>query len=187
MTDFSKLSRAVSHALRHEPWLYELELDDEGWTPVDDLLRALRRESSAWEGLEVADLQKMIESSSKRRHELQGGRIRAFYGHSVPARVLKTAEAPPPELFHGTSRESLEAIQVEGLRPMGRQYVHLSQDVETATLVGLRKSPDPVVLVVDTKAAHRAGVSFYRGNEKVWLADTVPASFVMVASAGEER
>lgn len=32
MTDLPKLSRAVSHALRHEPWLYELELDGEGWT-----------------------------------------------------------------------------------------------------------------------------------------------------------
>lgn len=42
MTDLPKLSRAVSHALRHEPWLYELELDGEGWTSVDDLLQALR-------------------------------------------------------------------------------------------------------------------------------------------------
>jgi putative RNA 2'-phosphotransferase len=25
------LSKVVSHALRHEPWLYELELDEEGW------------------------------------------------------------------------------------------------------------------------------------------------------------
>ena len=29
-----ELSRAVSHALRHQPWLYELELDDEGWVQV---------------------------------------------------------------------------------------------------------------------------------------------------------
>ncbi len=25
-----ELSKVLSHALRHEPWLYELELDDEG-------------------------------------------------------------------------------------------------------------------------------------------------------------
>lgn len=30
-----RLSRLVSHALRHEPWIYELELDDEGWVPID--------------------------------------------------------------------------------------------------------------------------------------------------------
>jgi RNA:NAD 2'-phosphotransferase (TPT1/KptA family) len=29
VADLLGLSRAVSHALRHEPWLYELELDAE--------------------------------------------------------------------------------------------------------------------------------------------------------------
>jgi len=42
--DWSELSKAVSHALRHEPWLYEPELDDEGWTPVDALVEALSQE-----------------------------------------------------------------------------------------------------------------------------------------------
>jgi putative RNA 2'-phosphotransferase len=28
--DWTELNKAVSHALRHEPWLYKLELDDEG-------------------------------------------------------------------------------------------------------------------------------------------------------------
>ncbi|WP_196776849.1 RNA 2'-phosphotransferase [Haloechinothrix halophila] len=37
-----KLSKVVSYALRHAPWLYELELDAEGWAPVDQLLDALR-------------------------------------------------------------------------------------------------------------------------------------------------
>jgi len=32
--DLVRLSKTVAHALRHEPWLYELELDEEGWTPV---------------------------------------------------------------------------------------------------------------------------------------------------------
>ncbi|NTW40943.1 MAG: RNA 2'-phosphotransferase, partial [Cellulomonadaceae bacterium] len=36
------LSRVVSHALRHEPWLYELELDEAGWVSVQSLVEALR-------------------------------------------------------------------------------------------------------------------------------------------------
>lgn len=39
------LSRAVSHALRHEPWLYELELDEEGWVAVEALTAALQDEN----------------------------------------------------------------------------------------------------------------------------------------------
>ncbi|MFM5554114.1 RNA 2'-phosphotransferase [Aeromonas veronii] len=43
--DFEKVSRVVSHAIRHEPWLHELELDEQGWVPVDDLIKVLHREN----------------------------------------------------------------------------------------------------------------------------------------------
>jgi RNA:NAD 2'-phosphotransferase (TPT1/KptA family) len=52
---YTDVSRTISHALRHEPWLYELELDDTGWVPVGALLTALRAEKSAWAGLSEAD------------------------------------------------------------------------------------------------------------------------------------
>jgi len=40
--DYKRLSKTISHALRHRPEIYGLELDAEGWTPVEDLLAALR-------------------------------------------------------------------------------------------------------------------------------------------------
>ena len=80
-----QLSKLVSHALRHEPWLYELELDDEGWVSVDALLAAVRSRGGPWENIGRQDLTDMIESATKQRHELEGDRIRALYGHSVPS------------------------------------------------------------------------------------------------------
>ena len=135
------LSRAISHALRHEPWLYELEIDEEGWADIGALLTALRQELPAWRNLEEHDLAAMIRSSSKQRHELASGRIRALYGHSIPGKLSKTPAAPPTCLFHGTSPASVAAIRNDGLLPMARQYVHLSIDRETAMAVGRRKSP----------------------------------------------
>jgi putative RNA 2'-phosphotransferase len=70
--------------------------------------------------------------------------------------------------------------EVDGLSPMERQFVHLSVDRETATLVGRRKSVRPVVLAVDAVAAASTGVRFYEGNELVWLAESVPARFIDV-------
>jgi putative RNA 2'-phosphotransferase len=87
MTDpQERLSRLVSYALRHEPWLYELELDDEGWVLVDELLVAIHEHGPRWARVDRADLEDMIESSTKRRHEIDGCRIRALYDHSVPGR-----------------------------------------------------------------------------------------------------
>ncbi len=39
--DYTGLSKEISYALRHAPWEYELEMDEEGWVPVEQLLSAL--------------------------------------------------------------------------------------------------------------------------------------------------
>ncbi len=177
-TDLVQLSKTVSHALRHAPWLYELEVDEGGWVPVDDLLQALREHRAAWRGLKHDDLQRMIVHSDKARFELDGGRIRARYGHSLPGKLARTPAAPPSILYHGTPSRAVPAILSEGLKPMRRQYVHLSTDDDTARQVGGRKGGRPVILVVRAGEAHAAGVPFYAGNEFVWLADHVPPPFL---------
>lgn len=171
------LSRTLSHALRHEPWLYELELDDEGWVPLDAMLAALRSEPD-FADVTRADIEAMLASATKQRHELDGDRIRALYGHSVPGRILREPATPPAELFHGTCPATVDVILDEGLRPMGRQFVHLSVDRQTAALVGARKAPHPVILRVDAARAIALGATFFRGNDLVWLADAVPADAI---------
>ena len=174
----SELSRAMSHALRHEPWMYELELDDEGWTPVEALIAALRQSGPEWEAVSRATIEEVIVASDKQRHELVGDRIRALYGHSVPGKLKREAHAPPQVLLHGTSPEAVELIRSEGLKPMGRQYVHLSVDPGTAVTVARRKSATPVMLKIDAAEAYARGVVFYAGNDKVWLADAIPRDFI---------
>lgn len=165
-----RLSKRMSHALRHEPWLYELELDEEGWTPVADLLAALE--------VSRGRLEDVVRDNPKQRFELAGDRIRARYGHSVPGRIVRTPGVPPAELYHGTAASVAESIRREGLRPMRRQYVHLSVTREMAESVGRRKGERVTVLTVNTPAARAGGVEFLRGNEFVWLVEHVPAAFL---------
>jgi len=171
------LSKVLAHALRHEPWLYELELDVEGWVSLDALLEALRTTRPAWREIGRVHVEQMLAAAEKQRFELDGERIRARYGHSLPGRLLRTPAVPPASLFHGTSPAAAERISREGLRPMGRQYVQLSADRLLAEQVGLRKAAPPVILEIAAGEAHAAGVQFYAGNTRVWLADIVPPQF----------
>jgi putative RNA 2'-phosphotransferase len=173
-----RLSKTLSHALRHAPWVYELELDDQGWVPLDDLLDSLREEKEVWRDLSTSDIESMKRLASKERFELKDGRIRAMYGHSIPCRLRRTISTPPDVLYHGTSPESALLIRRSGLKPMRRQNVHLSIDKTTALEVGRRKSPTPILLLVQAMAASAHGVAFYAGNEKVWLADFIPPEFI---------
>ena len=109
--NYLELSKEISYALRHAPWEYELELDENGWVSVKQLLTALN-ESDKWENVTVEDLEYMIENSDKKRHELVEGKIRALYGHSIPKRIAKEITEPPAILYHGTARRFLESIEL---------------------------------------------------------------------------
>jgi putative RNA 2'-phosphotransferase len=175
MASSVRLSKAMSHALRHDPSAYGLTLDAEGWTPVSALVEGLR---TAGVPASEESVREVVTSGSKQRHELSGSWIRARYGHSVEGAVEIPVAEPPAVLFHGTTSAAAAVIEVEGLRGMGRQYVHLSPAVETARRVGSRRGSDLVVFTVDAAGAARAGVVFRRGNDDTWLAASVPPEFL---------
>src|SRR5204863_122626 len=81
------------------------------------VLAALRQETPAWRDLTERDLAEMIGGSSKQRHEMAGGRIRALYGHSLPGKLRRMPATPPAELFHGTAPETVQKIRKSGLLP----------------------------------------------------------------------
>ena len=172
-----ELSKEISYALRHAPWEYELEMDEEGWVLSEQLLDALHR-NEKWMNVREKDFHDIIEQSEKKRFEIKDGKIRAYYGHSIPMKILKEEKMPPDILYHGTARRFLDSIKEKGLLPQGRQYVHLSMDIETAGNVGKRHDDKPCILTIDAINAWNEGIKFYLGNEKVWLADAIPSRFI---------
>ena len=179
--DYTKLSKEISYALRHAPWEYELELDEEGFVPVEQLIHALNESGEYKETITKDDILHIIKISEKKRHELKDGKIRALYGHTVPSHIRKETVVPPDILYHGTSHKAYDIIINSGLKPMSRQFVHLSTDTDTAVRVGKRRDKKPVILMIDAKRAYADGVIFYSsGYEKVILADFVPAEYLSI-------
>lgn len=180
--NYVERSKEVSYALRHAPHEYELEMDEDGFVPISQLLVALNETGHYEREVTREDLECIIKTGDKKRHEIVGDKIRALYGHSFPMRIKKNQIVPPDVLYHGTTHRALEAILKEGLKPMARQYVHLLKDIDTALSVGKRRDEYPVLFKADAKAAHQAGISFYEGNGKVVLADFVPPRFLSLIS-----
>lgn len=171
-----KLSKELSYVLRHHPEKYDLTPDREGWVSLDDLLRGLHR--GRWKGVTKEDIEELNRQSDKKRFEIDGHRIRATYGHSFSKKLRKEKVVPPRLLYHGTTRAAYEKIKTEGLRPMGRQYVHLSTDRDTAIKVGKRRDPRPVILIVDALGAYHKGISFFYGNDTTWMSEDIPPDFL---------
>lgn len=174
------LSKSVSHALRHNPEAYGIKLNNEGRTSLKELYEAIKEKAPGFSHLELEDIFEMIASAKKQRHEIKNGRIRAIYGHSTDINPEYLHEVPPSELYHGTSKKAVSIILHEGLKPMGRLFVHLSADNNTAHAVGKRKERKPVVLKVRALDASRAGIKFYHANKNIWLSEFIPLKFIEV-------
>ena len=160
------------------PWEYKLEMDDKGFVDIEQLLSAINEESKYSKIIDKSDILRVMEVSNKKRLEIIGERICAMYGHSFPMQIKYEEETPPAMLYHGTAKRFLNFIKKEGLKPMSRQYAHLSEDIETAKMVGKRRDSDPVILYIDTVEAIKAGVKFYKANDKVWLCKELPPQFI---------
>lgn len=173
-------SKEISYALRHNPWLYGLEMDSEGFVPIQQLIDGINTLGEQDFVLSLDDIYTIQKASHAKRWEIRGDTIRALYGHSIS--IEKMIGHPPSILYHGTSHKSIPSIFEQGLLPMSRQYVHLSVDLEKAMSVGKRKDSNPVILLINTQMAMEHGVHFYVGNEKIWLSESIPPSCLLIQS-----
>jgi len=171
-----QLSKLLSLMLRHQPKEFGLLLDAEGFASLDDVLEAAKTRMPSVTGADIVAVVETIEPD-KRRFEIVEHDIRANYGHSFAERVAHDRHTPPVLLLHGTTDAAAPLILRDGLRPMKRQYVHMTPDRELALRVGARRGK-PAIVKVAALAAHEDGVVFYRANESFWLADSIPAKYL---------
>ena len=172
------ISRKMSYSLRHNPEKYGLHLAQNGSVEMATFLRVMNEMHHFDPPLTEAVIREVMAHADKQRYAIEDGRIRALYGHSFQIKVDHQEALPPAVLYHGTARRFLDSIMEKGLLPMGRQYVHMSADIDTAEQVGRRRDNLPVILLVDAKRAAVDGIKFYIGNDKVWLADQIPPRYL---------
>ena len=176
-SDLDGLSRFLSYVLRHRPDAIGITLDREGWADIRDLIAGAARSGKRLEG-EI--IRTVVANNDKKRFAISadGQWIRAVQGHSLGSvSITYSGEVPPELLYHGTATRFLASIRERGLVARGRQYVHLSQEPETAAVVGARYG-SPVVLAIAAREMHETGLKFYQAENGVWLTTHVPVEFI---------
>lgn len=171
-----RISKFLSLVLRHRPEVLELQLDENGWASVEELLQKMNRGPYA---LSFEDLKEIVETNDKQRFIFSDdySHIRANQGHSMSVDLGLQEKVPPGILYHGTATQNLESIKVKGLIKGSRNHVHLSSDHETGVKVGSRHG-EPVVLEIQAMNMYQAGLVFYLSENGVWLTDQVPVEFI---------
>jgi putative RNA 2'-phosphotransferase len=139
MKNLNQLSITLAHALRHDPALYGLTLDEGGWTSISSV------EASKRLFINRQTLETIVNEKSNERFEIdsEGLKVRAKYGHSVadvfPDLELLSLDTCPPTAMHGTSVQFFNAIFAScAILPMTRNYVHMTTSLSKAMQSGRR-------------------------------------------------
>ena len=167
-----RTSKRISHALRHQPGKYGLELDEQGFAPLTQVLEACQCSEDAFA--------RIMADSDKPRFEVVDGKIRATHGHTINVSAVGEPAKPPAVLYHGTTQSALESILAEGLKPMRRLFVHLHENRTVADDAARRFNGrgQAVMLIVDAASAYEAGVEFFPTQGGVWLTKSVGAEYL---------
>ena len=167
--DLIRKGKQLSFLLRHDT---EYRFDEHGYREVQDLVQN--------HGFTKDEIVELVETNDKQRYEFNDdkSKIRARQGHSVNVNVDLKETLPPDVLFHGTATRFLESIREKGILKMSRNYVQLSEKIDTAMEVGGRHG-NPVVLGVDTKTMREDGIKFYLSNNNVWLTEFVDSKYIL--------
>lgn len=171
----NKTSRFLSMILRHKPEVIGITLDEHGWASVSELIEGVSRTRT----FNMQILEQIVAEDEKQRYSFNEDKtlIRANQGHSIPVDVELEKVVPPEILYHGTGEKYTESIDVQGLIPKSRLYVHLSGDPETARKVGSRHG-NPVIYIVKAGEMHRDGGLFFRSVNGIWLTEKVPVRYL---------
>lgn len=177
--DVRKVSKMLCLVLRHKPELLKLNMDSEGWVDVNELIRRFNTYYNPDTYLNRNFLDKVVEENNKKRfaYSEDGTKIRASQGHSINIDLNLPECVPEDFLYHGTAKQFLNGIMKEGLKKMGRQHVHLSDNLKTAYSVGSRHGA-PIILMVHAVTMHKNGFKFYKSENGVWLTDNVPKQYL---------
>lgn len=170
------ISKFLSLVLRHQPETIGIQLDQNGWTDINELIEKANNYGIKFDR---ETLNHIVATNSKKRFAFNDtlDKIRASQGHSVEIELGYTNQKPPEILFHGTAEKFVQSILDRGLEKRNRQHVHLSSDLETAIKVGQRHGK-PFIFNVLAEQMYNDNFQFYISDNGVWLTDNVPTKYL---------
>lgn len=179
------ISKLMSLVLRHRPETIGLQLDENGWANVNELIEKINAKGIK---ADREIINTVVANNDKKRFAFNDDqtKIRASQGHSLPVELDLEEKTPPAILYHGTTTAYLDSILQTGIQKQNRQHVHLSETIETAKAVGSRHGK-PVILTINAEAMQHAGYKFYLSANHIWLTVEVLPPFISVKEEGIKK
>ncbi len=179
--ELNSLSRIIAGALRHFPEKLGLIMDGKGWVELSELLESIGTSRSGFDWLRAHHIEALVKTDPRGRYQIDGGMIRATYGHTFDIDLSDLPLAEIDEFYYPVTEEEADIILEGGLYPTDRTKVHLSGSIEKAIEAGKVRTEDPLILKIDGKKARKDAVNIYHAGKDVYVSDGIDAKYISKA------
>lgn len=162
-----QLSKKLSYLLRHGAVKEDLNIKQDGFIAVNELL------SKSLLQYKFDDIKRVVANNDKNRFSLRVVNdiveIKANQGHSIDEindLSLKSLDDVDFDVIHGTYFKNWKTIKIKGLARMKRNHIHFAKGLNFIS--GLRRSAE-VYIYINFKTAKRDGLQFYESENGVIL------------------
>jgi RNA:NAD 2'-phosphotransferase (TPT1/KptA family)/inhibitor of KinA sporulation pathway (predicted exonuclease) len=184
--DDVRLSKKLSYILRHGAIDLKIEMGDDGFVFLDELIKKGKVKAS------LAKIQKVVNNNDKKRFEMvkdfnEKWKIRAVQGHTlkhVDQEKLLTKITDPNyfkdfTVVHGTYMPAWKEIMFGGLNRMSRNHMHFakgynfqdeSSEKQGDVISGMRNTCD-IFIEIDPVLAMASGIDIYESKNGVILTE----------------
>ena len=176
--ELNSLSRIIAGALRHFPEKLGLMMDGKGWVDIVSLIDAIGTSRSGFNWLRVHHVEALVETDPRGRYQIDGGMVRATYGHTLDISPDDLPIADLDEYFYPVTEEEADIIIEGGLYPTDRKKVHLSGSIEKAIEAGRVRTDEPLILRIDGKKAKKDGLKIYHAGKDVYITEGIDAKYI---------
>ena len=173
-----QFGRIMAGVLRHFPDKFDLEMDKQGWVEATEFVEAVKLQRRHFHFLETKHLQAVVETDPKGRYQLNSGRLRATYAHTLDLDLDLPTDQNPEHLYFACSQEDSDEYLEHGLYPGDRNMVHLSSTRLNALEAGRHIIGKPIVLLADVRAVEGAGHEIMKAGTTVYLTKDIPGEFL---------
>jgi putative RNA 2'-phosphotransferase len=168
LRQFSKL---LSYILGRRPFEFGLVLDENGFVPIQILLKAINEEKE-WKHIRAAHFHELLLREPEPLVELSGNRIRSADRNHLPKHTVST---DLPKMLYVCVRQKAHAHVLEkGISPSAYSRVVLSSDREMALRIGRRNDVKAVLLSVYCDKCKEQGILFYHVGGALFTAEHIP-------------
>ena len=176
--ELDRLSRTMAGVLRHFPERFDLKMDRQGFVDLRSFVNALQRKQRRYHWLRPHHIVAIIETDNKGRYEYRDGMIRATYAHSFDVDLDLPSGGTPDKLYYPTTKEEVDIVLEVGLKPSDRKMVHLSKGIGDAVNAGRVRTPEPIILEIDARAASEDGIVIKKAGRTVYLTSDMPPRYL---------